>query len=178
VPRYLDPPAEWAGSDPRAEPAATILAAGERAVAAAVRITRHLHQAIPDATVVTVRLEGPRGLRAVLTAEAVPLLSVIVDADLGRWEHRMSETEGPLLALRSAASVLAGLLPAAAADQVRQATAGTELTAVDDEQGPSCPRNCPWSRKPSPLTPPARQSDWPAASPSPQTKSSSRSQTP
>lgn len=80
--------------------------------------------------------EGPPGLRAVLTAEAVPLLSVIVDADLGRWQHRMSETEGPLLALRSAAALLADLLPPAAADQVRQTTAGTELTAVDDEARP------------------------------------------
>ena len=80
--------------------------------------------------------EGPRGLRTVLTAETVPLLSVIVDADLGRWEHRMSETEGPLLALRSAAGVLADLLPPASTAQVRQATAGIELTAVDDEARP------------------------------------------
>jgi DNA primase len=80
--------------------------------------------------------EGPRGLRTVLTAETVPLLNVIVDADLGRWEHRMSETEGPLLALRSAAAVLAGLLPPAAAAQVRETTAGAELAAVDDQARP------------------------------------------
>jgi DNA primase len=77
--------------------------------------------------------EGPHGLRTVLTAETVPLLSGIIDADLDRWEHRMSETEGPLLALRSAAAVLAGLLLPAAAAQVRETTKGAELAAVDDE---------------------------------------------
>jgi DNA primase len=80
--------------------------------------------------------EGPLGLRTVLTAETVPLLSVIIDADLGRWEHRMSETEGPILALRSAAVVLADLLPPAAAAQVRETTSGTELAAVDDHARP------------------------------------------
>jgi hypothetical protein len=68
--------------------------------------------------------EGPRGLLTVLTAEAVSPLSVIVDADVGRWKHRMSETEGPLLALRSAAAVLADLLPPTAAAQVCETTAG------------------------------------------------------
>jgi hypothetical protein len=77
--------------------------------------------------------EGPAALHGTLTAGTVPLLGVIVDADLSRWERRLGETLGPLLALRSAAAVLAGLLPPGAADQVREAAAGAELTALDDE---------------------------------------------
>jgi DNA primase len=100
--------------------------------------------------------EGPRELRAV-TAEAVPLLSVIVDADLGRWEHRMSETEGPLLALRSAAAVLAGLLPPAAAAQVARQPRVPSSPPLMMRQGPSCPRNCLWSLNRSRPTPPWRQ---------------------
>jgi DNA primase len=77
--------------------------------------------------------EGPAALHGTLTGGAVPLLGVIVDADLSRWERRLGETLGPLLALRSAAAVLAGLLPPGAADQVREAAAGAELTALDAE---------------------------------------------
>jgi DNA primase len=80
--------------------------------------------------------EGPRELHAVLNAETVSLLSVIIDADLDRWEHRMNETEGPILALRSAAIVLADLLPPAAATQVRETTRGAGLAAVDDQARP------------------------------------------
>ena len=40
-------PVTWAGTDPRAQPAAAILAAGERITAAAARITRHLDGVLP-----------------------------------------------------------------------------------------------------------------------------------
>ena len=39
--------ASWAGSDPRAQPEATVLAAGERIVAAATRIITHLDTVLP-----------------------------------------------------------------------------------------------------------------------------------
>lgn len=40
-------PAAWAGHDPRAQPAAAILAVGERVTAAAARITHHLDRILP-----------------------------------------------------------------------------------------------------------------------------------
>jgi hypothetical protein len=40
--RPLSYPAAWAGTDPRAQPGAIILAAGERVTTAAAHITRHL----------------------------------------------------------------------------------------------------------------------------------------
>jgi hypothetical protein len=61
----------------------------------------------------------------------------VVDAEITRWDNRMGDTEGPLLAMRAAAGVLAGLLPAAAAGRLRQLTAATELAAFDDQFRPA-----------------------------------------
>jgi DNA primase len=47
VPHPLASPATWAGTDPRAQPAATILAAGQRITTAATRVTRHLDTTLP-----------------------------------------------------------------------------------------------------------------------------------
>jgi DNA primase len=80
--------------------------------------------------------EGPQALRDALTAPAEPLLGVVVDADVSRWEHRLGDVEGPVRAMRSAAAVIAGLLPPGAAEQVRQATGGTTLAAVDEDMRP------------------------------------------
>jgi DNA primase len=61
-------PQTWAGSDPRAEPAATILAAGERITKAAARISRHLDHHVPGSIV---GLPAPgRTELAALTADA------------------------------------------------------------------------------------------------------------
>ena len=43
----LADPAAWAGTDPRAQPAAAILAAGERITAATTQIIRHLDRTLP-----------------------------------------------------------------------------------------------------------------------------------
>ena len=59
VPRRPVSPAAWAGTDPRAQPAATVLAIGERAVTAASRITGHLEQALPSAGTAAVVVREP-----------------------------------------------------------------------------------------------------------------------
>ena len=46
----LSSPQTWAGSDPRAQPGAAILAAGERITAAAAKISRYLDRYLPDST--------------------------------------------------------------------------------------------------------------------------------
>jgi DNA primase catalytic core len=80
--------------------------------------------------------QGPRALRETLTVTAGPLLGVVVDAEVSRWEHRLGDVEGPLRAMRSAAAVLAVLLPPEAAEQVREATGGTTIATVDEEMRP------------------------------------------
>ena len=55
-------PQTWAGSDPRAQPGAAILAAGERITRAAARIGRHLDHHLPASTTdlaAPVRAERP-----------------------------------------------------------------------------------------------------------------------
>jgi DNA primase len=80
--------------------------------------------------------DGPQALLDALTARARPLLGVIVDADVRRWEGRLGDVEGPVRAMRSAAAVLAGLLPPSSAAKVRQAAGGTVLTTVDEDMRP------------------------------------------
>jgi len=59
VPRRPGSPAAWAGTDPRAQPAAVVLAAGERAVTAASRIIGHLEQVLPGAATGAVAAREP-----------------------------------------------------------------------------------------------------------------------
>jgi DNA primase len=47
IPNALASPATWAGTDPRAQPAASILAAGQRITTAAARVIRHLDTSLP-----------------------------------------------------------------------------------------------------------------------------------
>jgi DNA primase len=80
--------------------------------------------------------QGPQALRKTLTATAEPLLGVVVDADVSRWEHRRGDVEGPVRAMRSACALLAELLPPSAAEQVRAAARGAMLATVDEEMKP------------------------------------------
>jgi DNA primase len=66
-------PQTWAGSDPRAQPGATILAAGERITMATARISRHLDHHLPGSTA---DLPAPaRAGTAALTAVAATVAS-------------------------------------------------------------------------------------------------------
>jgi hypothetical protein len=65
-----------------------------------------------------------------------PLSAVVIDAHLAPWERRLHDPEGPLLAMRSTATVIAGLLPAGTAEAIRQITGNRELATVDDQMRP------------------------------------------
>ena len=80
--------------------------------------------------------EGPAALRTVLRDQVQPLSSVVIDAHLAPWERRLHDPEGPLLAMRSTATVIAGLLPAGSAEAIRQITGNRELATIDEQMRP------------------------------------------
>jgi DNA primase len=80
--------------------------------------------------------EGPEALRTILRDQVQPLSSVVIDAHLAPWERRLHDPEGPLLAMRSTAEVIAGLLPARTAEAIRQVTGNRELATVDEQMRP------------------------------------------
>ena len=80
--------------------------------------------------------EGPAALRAVLRDQVQPLSSAVIDAHLAPWERRLRDPEGPLMAMRSTASVIAGLIPAASAEAIRQITGNRELATIDEQMRP------------------------------------------
>ena len=61
--------------------------------------------------------EGAAALRTVLRDRVQPLSAVVIDAHLDPWERRLRDPDGPLLAMRSMATVIAGLLPPETAGQ-------------------------------------------------------------
>ena len=80
--------------------------------------------------------DGAPALAAILGTQLQPLSAVVIDSAISPWEHRLDETDGPLLAMRSAAAVIAGLLPAGTATMIRRVTAGRELATIDEEMRP------------------------------------------
>ena len=80
--------------------------------------------------------QGPEALRTILREQVQPLSSVVIDAHLASWERRLQDPEGPLLAMRSTAAVIAGLLPAGTAEAIRQIIGNRELAAVDEQMRP------------------------------------------
>ena len=75
---------------------------------------------------------GPAALRVILRKHRQPLSALLIDASIERWGRRLDDTSGPLLAMRSAASLIASLLPDDTASQIRDITAGRELQTTDD----------------------------------------------
>jgi DNA primase len=80
--------------------------------------------------------EGMTGLRSILQGQVQPLSAVVIDAHIGPWEQRLRDTEGPLLAMRNVATVIADLLPAKAVEAIHQVTNNKELTTVDEHMQP------------------------------------------
>jgi DNA primase len=79
---------------------------------------------------------GPQALAAILSTQLRPLSAVVIDTAISPWEHRLHEADGPLLAMRSVAAVIAGQLPAATAAAIRRVTAGRELATLDGDMRP------------------------------------------
>jgi DNA primase catalytic core len=80
--------------------------------------------------------DGPNALRQILITAAEPLLNVVIEAEVSRVTDQTDDAESPFRAMRAAAVTLTALLPADTAAQIRQATAGAELAAVDDQLHP------------------------------------------
>ena len=117
--------------------------------------------------------DGPAALRVILREHRQPLSALLIDASIEQWGRRLDDTAGPLLAMRSAASLIAGLLPDDTASQIRDITASRELQTTDDllrppttPKSPRSPASCP----PTPATrsfgpPPSSASTAPTCSP-------------
>ena len=80
--------------------------------------------------------QGAISLRAILRDHAQPLSAVVIDAHIDSWERRLRDPEGPLLAMRSTATVIAELLPPEAAQAIRHITHDKELFTIDEEMRP------------------------------------------
>jgi DNA primase len=76
--------------------------------------------------------DGPAALRVILREHRQPLSALLIDASIEQWERRLDDTGGPLLAMRSAAGLIASLLPDGTASQIRGITQGRELQTTDD----------------------------------------------
>ena len=76
--------------------------------------------------------DGPAALRVILREHRQPLSALLIDISIEDWGRRLDDIGGPLLAMRSAASLIASLLPDGTASQIRDITAGRELQTTDD----------------------------------------------
>ena len=76
--------------------------------------------------------DGPDALRSILRDQRQPLSALLIDASIEEWARRLHDTDGPLMAMRSTASLIASLLPDDTASQVRSITSGRELQTTDD----------------------------------------------
>ena len=76
--------------------------------------------------------EGGTTLSAILRDGAQPLSAVVIDAHIAPWERRLQDLEGPLLAMRSVATIIADLLPWETAEAIRRITQNKQLTTLDE----------------------------------------------
>lgn len=65
-----------------------------------------------------------------------PLAQVVIDAHLDRWDRQLDHAEGQLAAMRSAATLIARMLPADAVDAMRRMTGGREFAILDADTDP------------------------------------------
>jgi DNA primase len=80
--------------------------------------------------------DGAATLRAILQDRFLPLSAIVIDAHIDPWERRLQDPEGPLLAMRSTAKLIADLLPRQAAEAIHQITRNKELLTLDEHMHP------------------------------------------
>jgi DNA primase len=80
--------------------------------------------------------DGAAVMRMILQDRVRPLSAVVIDAHLEPWESRLRDPEGPLLAMRSTAALIADLLPPETAEAIRQITRNKELLTLDEHMRP------------------------------------------
>jgi hypothetical protein len=111
-----------------------------------------------------------QALAAVLQDRAEPLSALVIDAHLGPWERRLRDTDGPLLAMRSVAAVIADLLPSETAQAIQRITGNQELVTVAEQMSQSRTRRCLRSPASCPPMPPSRSPGRPNGWASPTTQ--------
>jgi DNA primase len=111
--------------------------AGRQAAVRAYGILRAISDRLQSVTLsgkdpaAILETDGAAALQRVLQDRVRPLSAVVIDAHLDPWGRRLRDPEGPLLAMRSAATLIAGLLPPEAAGAIRQITGNNELLTLD-----------------------------------------------
>jgi DNA primase len=111
--------------------------AGRKAAVRAYGILRPISDRLQSVTLAgkdpaeILETEGAAALQAILQDRVRPLSAVVIDAHLGLWERRLCDPAGPLLAMRSTATLIAGLLPPETAGAIRQITRNEELLTLD-----------------------------------------------
>jgi DNA primase len=80
--------------------------------------------------------DGPLALGSVLQHRTEPLARVVIDAHLDSWASQLEHAEGRLNAMRSAAALVASLLPSETAGQILQATRGRYIATLGDDLRP------------------------------------------
>lgn len=76
--------------------------------------------------------EGPTALRTILRERRQMLSSMVIDARIESWEQRLRDPDGPYLAMRSAAGLVADLLPPGEARQIQGVIGDRELQMTDE----------------------------------------------
>ena len=76
--------------------------------------------------------DGPGALRSVLREHRQPLSALLIDASIDQWGRRLDDADGPLLAMRATATLIASLISDGTASQIRAIIAGRELQTTDD----------------------------------------------
>ena len=116
--------------------------AGRKAAVRAYGILRSISDRLQSVTLSgkdpaeILETEGAAALQAILQDRVRPLSAVVIDAHLDPWESRLRDPEGPLLAMRSAATLVAGLLLPETAEAIRQITGNKELLTLDEHLRP------------------------------------------
>jgi len=83
---------------------------------------------------------GPKALRTILREQVQPLSALVIDTGIEACGRRLRDPDGPLVAMRSTAALIAQLLPPGSIGQLRQVTRDRELQTVDDLLRPvACP---------------------------------------
>jgi DNA primase len=80
--------------------------------------------------------QGADTLQSILYGRVLPLSAVVIDAYIHPWEARLRDTEGPLLAMRNVAAVIADLLPPETAEAIRQIAGYKQLSTIDERMHP------------------------------------------
>lgn len=108
---------------------------------------------------------GATALRAMLRQRAEPLARLVIGAHLDQWSPRLRDTGGQLSALRSAASLIASMLPPQTADQVLRITSRRRLDPVGDDLRPVAHPELPQIARLLPVGAPTRSPASPNGSP-------------